>query len=245
MTSDPWGGMAVTPVTTSPARMRCSRTATISRWAAAAVTAAVITACTHQSAPPPSTPTMQPPGPHASPAALAVWIKAGTPVNPKDFHTVSERGTTTALNDPADVAFRPPGTDDGNENLSGCATAFSYSSELNCLPGLRERPPKPDVPGEWISGWVTFDGAKITVGSLHGDPGPFNNGVGKPLNYGDTITFGDFQCRSDPTGIYCVSRSHHSGLAMSTALTPFGCVRLPIHPRYVGEQFMCGGEGRD
>jgi hypothetical protein len=217
-----------------------SPNACITRCAFAALTAVPIGACTHPVAPPTSTTATQPPpGPHATPAALAAWIQAGAPVDPVAFHTVSVRGTVTALSDPADVAFHPPGTDDGNRTLSGCATAFSYSPALNCLPPLRERPPRPDVPSQWVNGWVTFDGALITVDSIHGDPGPFNNGVGQPLNYGQTITFGDYQCRSDPTDIYCASCAHHSGLAMSTALTPYGCVRLPIPPRHIGEQFIC------
>ena len=137
-----------------------SRIVSITRCAVAAMTAVVLGACTHSGVPPTSTTATQPPpGPHATPAALAAWIQAGAPVDPAAFHTVSLRGTVTALDDPADVAFRPPGTDDSNHTLFGCATAFSYSPALNCLPPLSERPPRPDVPGQWESGWVTFDGA--------------------------------------------------------------------------------------
>jgi hypothetical protein len=159
-------------------------------------------------------------------------------VDPNAFRAVSRDGTITTLPDPADVAFRPPGPYDDN-NVAGCVTEFSYRPALVCIPPLTNPPKKPDAPGQWIGSWVTFDGAKITIGSFHGDPGPFNDGSGKPLNYGDTITFGDYQCRSDPSGMYCMSRSHQSGLAMSGTLTTYGCVKLPIHPEGVGEQFTC------
>ncbi|BBZ15008.1 putative lipoprotein LppI (plasmid) [Mycobacterium branderi] len=188
---------------------------------------------------PPAPAQPPPPGPGASPAALAAWIQAGTPVNAADFHTVALHGTAETLDDPADVAFRSPGPHNPDA-VAGCITQLASSPELVCLPPLKNPPKRPDRPGEWIGNWVTFDGASITVGSFHGDPGPFNDGAGKPLPYGDTISFGDYQCRSDPSGMYCLSRSHHSGLAMSTTLTAYGCVTLPTHPKHVGEQFTCG-----
>jgi hypothetical protein len=123
--------------------------------------------------------------------------------------------------------------------VAGCVTGFSYSPALVCLPPLRESPKKPQAPGQWEGNWVTFDGASITVGSFHGDPGLFNDGSGKPLNYGNTVSFGDYQCRSDPTGLYCVSHPHHSGLAMSSTLTTYGCVEQKKHSEFVGRQFNC------
>jgi hypothetical protein len=247
-----------TPTAAWLPRRSCPPTAPVYRCATIAAIAVLLAACTHpphsaapissgpqsattstaRSSTPPPTATQPPPAPHATPAALAAWIQAGTPVDPNAFRTVSLRGTVTTLADPADVAFRLPGPHN-DDDVADCATERSVNSILACFAPLKNPPKRPHYPGQWESDWVTFDGASITVGSFHGDPGPFNDGSGKPLNYGDTITFGDYQCRSDPTGMYCMSRSHHSGLAMSSTVTGYGCVKLPKHSEFVGKQFKC------
>jgi hypothetical protein len=160
--------------------------------------------------------------------AVIAWIEAGHPVNPADFRTVDRDGEITHLDD-KDVAFRPP-VDLPPHTLGGCATALKYNVPLSCLLPLQDSPPRPDgLAGQWMGGWVNFDGAKITVGGLHGDPGPFNDGNGRPLEYGDRLAFGDYQCRSDETGLYCVNYPHRSAMRLGgETLVPFGCVKRPV-----------------
>lgn len=180
-----------------------------------------------------------PPAAGSSVDAVSRWIEAGHPANPADFRTVDRDGEITHLDD-KDVAFRPP-VDMPPHTLGGCVTALKYNDPLSCLLPLRDAPTRPaGLGGQWISSWVDFDGATITVGGLHGDPGPFNDGIGRQLAYGDRLKFGDYQCRSDKTGLYCVNYPHHSAIRLGDTFVPFGCVEQLQHPRSVGRQFGCG-----
>ena len=181
-------------------------------------------------------PSTSAPGSNATPEQVARWVAAGQPADPADFQTVERDGETTHLND-GEVAFRPPGSLAPN-HLSGCI--HRSTPALSCMPALESPPPRPENPlGQWIGNWVDFDGSTITVGGYHGDPGPFNDGPGQPLPYGASVTSGDYQCRSDPGGLYCVSLSHHTGLRMSDRVVAYGCVRQPEPPEGVGEQYDC------
>ena len=167
------------------------------------------------------------------------WIEAGDPVAAEKFRTVDQDGTPGQLSE-GDVAFRAPG-ELGPRVIGGCITAMQFQKTLSCLPGLRNAPPRPpDLPGQWIGGWVSFDGATVTVGSRHGDPGPFTAGVGLALEYGKRLKFGDYQCRSDTKGLYCVNYPHHSAIHMSTELEVFGCTKRATPPRGIGVQYDCG-----
>ena len=53
---------------------------------------------------------------------------------------------------------------------------------------------------QWKSGWVDFGGTSVEIGSAHGDPGRFGNGIGPELPDGQTLAFGDYRCRADPSG---------------------------------------------
>ncbi|ORB59684.1 hypothetical protein BST43_06770 [Mycobacteroides saopaulense] len=191
---------------------------------------------------PPTTPTTSSapaPGPGASVESVTRWIEAGDPVDPEEFRTVDQDGVPSQLSD-GEVAFREPG-DLGPRVIGGCITAFKYKAPLSCLPGIRNAPPRPrDLPGEWIAGWVNFDGASVTLGSLHGDPGPFTAGVGLPLEYGKRLKFADYQCRSDAKGLYCVNYPHHSAVRLGDELVVFGCTKRAIPPRGIGVQYDCG-----
>lgn len=181
-------------------------------------------------------PAAPPPEAVASPEALVRWVAAGRPADPADFQTVERDGEATELTGD-DVAFRLPGDLKPN-TLAGCIRRLSET--LSCLPGLADPPPKPpENLWQWISNWVDFNGSTITVGGYHGDPGPFSDGPGAPLPYGDSIKSGDYQCRSDPSGLYCVSLSKHTGLRMSETLTAFGCAKQATPPAGIGEQYDC------
>jgi hypothetical protein len=163
------------------------------------------------------------------------WIEAGTPADASAFHSATRDGTTTQLGD--DVAFStpPPGK-------TICTTDFKHNAGvLSCLVALTNPPPRPDdAYGEWKGGWVNFDGPSIDVGSLHGDPGPFTNGDGPPLPYGESLRFGDFRCRTDPEGLFCVNYAHQSAARFSaTGIEPFGCLQKAPPPADIGETFHC------
>jgi hypothetical protein len=190
----------------------------------------------------PTAPDAGPPPPTgASAPRLLAWIQAGRPAAAERYHAATaDDGTVTRLEDPADVGFTTP------SGKITCMTALRYQPALNCLVWLLDAPPKPaGVQGEWIGGWVTFDGDTATVGSLHGDPGPFIQGRGPTLPYGQTLSFGDFRCRSDQSGLFCVDESRQTGLRYaSVGIDVFGCLHQ-VSPRGrpdeepVGLAFQC------
>lgn len=183
------------------------------------------------------------PGAGASVDAVIAFVEAGNAANRADFaETEESEGTKTQLG--SEVAFRSP-RDLPPRTLDGCIS-YDYGGDggrsLSCLADLRSAPHRPNgLPGQWIGNWVEYNGAMVTVGGLHGDPGPFNQGRGKPLPYGDRIRFEEFQCRSDPNGLYCVNYPHHSAVLLGDQIITFGCRVQPDHPRSVGERYDCGG----
>jgi hypothetical protein len=174
------------------------------------------------------------PGPDTPVADVVSWIAAGTPADIGTYHTASQDGTSTQLGD--DVAFVTPSA------KATCMTDSKYSGgALACLVKLTHPPPRPpDAYTEWIGGWVDFDGASITVGGLHGDPGRFTAGDGPQLPYGSSLKFGDYQCRDDETGLYCVNFAHQSAARFSDAgIVAFGCAKQVTPPPDIGEKFVC------
>ncbi len=180
-----------------------------------------------------------PPGPAASVNEVVAWIEAAAPADPANFNTVEEDGTIHKLNG-SDVAFRLPG-DVPNRTLTGCVSYHWSGAQFSCLGGIGNPPPRPPgIRGQWIGSWVDFDGKTVDIGSVHGDPGPFNNGNGKPLGYGARIKFGEYQCRSDPSGMYCVNYPHLSAIRLwGKPFAAYGCFKRsePVHG--IGEQFDC------
>ncbi len=176
------------------------------------------------------------PADDAPPAAVIAWIEAGNPVRATDFQTVIRDGVTKTLQ-PGEVAFRPPGPL-APRALAGCIRR--WEPRLSCLPALHDAPQRPtDLPGQWIANWVDFDGATVSVGSVHGDPGVFNDGAGLPLAYGDTLKFGDYQCRSDPAGLYCANTAYRTVIRLSDTVTVLGCSRQATPPYRIGAQYYC------
>jgi hypothetical protein len=174
------------------------------------------------------------PDPGAPIAEVAGWIAAGEPADAAAFHTATRDGAATDLGD--DVAFVTP------SGKTRCATYAKFTGALMCLVELKNPPPKPpDFATEWVAGWVDFDGKTLSVGSPHGDPGPFTSGDGPQLPYGSTLKFGDYQCRSDQVGLYCTSNSHESAARYSDAgIEPFGCLQpVTPPPADIGLKFSC------
>ena len=185
--------------------------------------------------------TSKPPPPQGAPPAGApiadviAWIAAGDPADPAAFHSATREGDVTQLQN-GDVAFTTP------SGKANCMTDSMFSTgDLACLAKLVNPPAQPaDTYGQWTPGWIAFDGPTLTVGSVHGDPGRFIYGEGPQLPYGKALKFGDFQCRSDQTGVFCVNYARQSAARISdTGVEPFGCLQPVPPPPDIGLKFSC------
>ena len=176
-----------------------------------------------------------PPATGAPISTVVAWIEAGTGAELDGFHTASRDGVTTQLAD--GVAFTTP------SGKTTCMTgvAASGAGQLACLTQLTDGPAQPaDAVGEWISGWIDYPGDTLTVGGVHGDPGQFGAGRGQELGYGQRVKFGDYQCRADQAGLYCVNYARRSAARISDAgVVPFGCLREVDPPPDIGVKFAC------
>ena len=182
----------------------------------------------------------KPPAPSAAPAAGAAtsdviaWIEAGHPADPGRYHSATRDGATTSLG--SDIALT---TQAGKVS---CMTDSKHTGgALACLVDLTNPPLRPDTAyGEWKGGWVDFDGTNLQVGSSRADPGPFINGNGPELANGDSLSFGDYRCRADQSGLFCVNYAHQSAVRFATAgIQPFGCLKSAPPPDGVGSAFSC------
>ena len=178
----------------------------------------------------------QPPAPAAGAAISDVigWIEAGHPADPARYHNVTRNAVTTPLGD--DIAFT------AQAGKVACMTDSKHTGSAPvCLVDLTSPPPRPETAyGEWKGGWVDFDGTNLQVGAARGDPGPFINGNGPELANGDSLSFGDYPCRADQSGLFCVNYAHQSAARFSTAgIEPFGCLGSAPPPDGVGIAFRC------
>lgn len=192
------------------------------------------TTATPRTTTPTSTPAAKPPEPGEQIGEVIAFIEAGHPADGSQFHTATRDGVATQLGD--DVAFTTP------SGKSNCMTdSKNFDGALACLVDLAIPPLQPpDVYGQWKGGWVDFAGPSIEIGSAHGDPGRFINGVGPQLQYGEALAFGDYRCRSDPGGLYCVNYAHQSAARFSDAgIVPFGCLQKVAPPAGIGEKYSC------
>ncbi len=188
---------------------------------------------------PPGTPTPSPtptgpPEQGAQVADVITFVESGQPADAAAFHTANREGTTTQLGN--DVAFTTP------SGQSNCMTDSKNSGgALACLVDLAIPPLQPpDVYGHWKGGWVDFSGPSMEIGSAHGDPGRFGSGTGPQLPYGQALAFGDYRCRSDPAGLYCVNYAHQSAARFSDAgIVAFGCLQKVTPPAGIGEKYSC------
>jgi hypothetical protein len=171
---------------------------------------------------------------------VIAWIEAGHPVDPGGYHSASRAGISTQLG--TDVAFvQPAGQSDTGRPVTCMTDSKHAAGTLSCLISLNSPPPRPESAyGEWKSGWVDFDGTNLQVGSARADPGPFLYGDGSQLADGDSLAFGDYRCRADRAGVFCVNYAHQSAARFSSAgIEPFGCLRSVPPPDGVGIAFSC------
>jgi hypothetical protein len=183
---------------------------------------------------PTSTTPARPPGEGTPIADVIAWVEAGAPADPGSYHSATRGSETTELGE--DVAFVTP------SGKANCMTDSKYSvGALACLVDLKSPPPRPeDAYGEWKGGWIDYDGTSVQVGSVHGDPGRFTAGSGPELPYGKSLAFGDFRCRSDQAGLFCVNYAHQSAARFSDAgVEPFGCLQPATAPPPIGQMFVC------
>lgn len=182
----------------------------------------------------------KPPAPNAAPAPGApisdviAWIEAGRPADPGRYHDAIRDGATTPLGD--DIAFTAA------VGKVPCMTDSKHTGgAMVCLVSLTNPPPAPPTSyGNWQGGWVTFDGTSLQVGTSRADPGPFINGNGSELANGDSLSFGDYRCRADQTGLYCVNYARQSAARLSPAgIEAYGCLKPAPAPDGVGAAFSC------
>ena len=182
----------------------------------------------------------KPPAASAAPSAGAAisdviaWIEAAHPADPGRYHTATRDGATASLGN--DIAFS------AQASKVACMTDSKHTADaLACLVALTNPPPRPETAyGEWKGGWVDFDGTHLQVGSARGDPGPFINGNGPELANGDSVSFGDYRCRADQSGLFCVNYAHQSAARFSPdGIEQFGCLRSVPPPDGVGIAFSC------
>jgi hypothetical protein len=164
---------------------------------------------------------------------VIAWIEAAHPADPGRYRSAVRDGATTTLG--ADIAFT------AQASKVTCMTDSKRTGALACLVTLSNPPPPPATAyGEWKGGWVDFDGTNLQVGSARGDPGPFLNGNGPELANGDSVSFGDYRCRADQSGLFCVNYAHQSAARFSIdGIQPFGCLRSAPPPDGVGIAFNC------
>jgi hypothetical protein len=176
-----------------------------------------------------------PPPADAPVAAVIAWVQAGPPVDVAGFRSTTRDDSVSDLGE--DVAFVTPA------GKTQCRTgATPAPGSLSCLVEFIDPPAPPaEVYGQWVGNWVDFDGASAQVGSVHGDPGGFTEGTGAELAYGSSLRFGDYQCRTDPTGLFCVNFARQSALRLSDAgVVPFGCLQEVTPPADAGVRYECG-----
>jgi hypothetical protein len=187
-----------------------------------------------------TTPASKPPVASAAPGAGAAiseviaWIEAAHPADPARYHTATRDGAGTQLG--SDIAVT------ATAGKVSCMTDSKHTGgALACLVQLTNPPPRPDTAyGDWKGGWVDFDGNNLQVGSARADPGPFINGNGPELANGDSLSFGDYRCRADQAGLFCVNYAHQSAVRFATdGIQPFGCLRSVPPPDGVGVSFSC------
>jgi hypothetical protein len=174
-----------------------------------------------------------PPTAGAAITDVIAWIEAGTPADTGAYHSMSRDGATTALG--TQIAFRTAGTE------ANCVTNEHQDGVLACLVKLTNPPPRPpDVETAWKNNWVDFAGTSVDVGSPHGDPGPFVDGTGEELPSGRALAFGDYRCRADAVGLFCVDYAHQTAVKLSPAgVEGFGCLRQATPPPGIGLRLSC------
>jgi hypothetical protein len=174
-----------------------------------------------------------PPAAGAAIADVIAWIEAGTPADAAAYHSATLSGVTTSLGDY--VAFVTAGDE------ASCVTNKYRDGALACLVKLTNPPPRPpDFPTAWKNNWVDFDGTSVDVGSPHGDPGVFANGTGEELPVGGSLAFGDYRCRADPAGLFCVDYAHQTAVKLAPAgIEGFGCLQKITPPPDIGLRLSC------
>ncbi|MEU0538753.1 hypothetical protein ABZ319_02720 [Nocardia sp. NPDC005978] len=192
-----------------------------------------------ETTPPPVTTTSAQSKPPAAGAALSsvlTWIKAGTPADDADFHTVTNTsGVTSDLG--SAVAFTSP---TGKIRCMTPKRANPQQQGLTCMADLDNPPERPSkASGNWVGNWIDYPGATLGIGRMQGDPGQFTLGDGHILTYGSRLDFDDYVCRMDNAGLFCVNESAGTGVQFSSAgPVAFGCLSEYTSKQY-GLWYSC------
>ncbi|MGN2636341.1 hypothetical protein ACWEKT_11585 [Nocardia takedensis] len=178
------------------------------------------------------------PGTGAALGEVSGWVDAGSRADGSAYASASTDDGVTSDLDAGDRAFSSP-----TGKIKCMSDGHEGRHALVCLVDLKNPPERPaDKQGNWVGGWVEYEGQTLTVGGLHGDPGPFIRGYGDELPYGSQITVHGTKCRMDSAGLYCVNSQAGTGFRANDAgIVTFGCLSEEAVPRTVnaGEYHTC------
>ncbi|MGL6236206.1 MAG: hypothetical protein ACRC20_12775 [Segniliparus sp.] len=196
-------------------------------------------------------PTGKAPGKDSAFGDVVAWIEAGQAADPGPYQAATgpdaagtaATATTTTQNLGGDVAFRSPSKKLRCFGLAANSTAYSPAG-LHCLANLANPPPRPKEVGHWVGGWVSYDRTTASVGSFHGDPGPFLAGDGPELPYGQKISFGQggeqTVCRMDQTGLWCADKAKGAAILVNDqGVVPYGCLKQIPPKEGEGFSYTC------
>lgn len=177
-----------------------------------------------------------PPAAGAPMSDVTAWVDAADLADSENFRSATRDGRTATLG-ANQVAFAQPG------GSVACMTDSSRIGDgaMACLVTLANPPAKPiGQEGQWVPGWVRFDGAEVVVGAMRGDPGPFSVGTGPELADGSALRFGDFRCRSDEQGLFCLNYAQQSAVWLSAdGVQTFGCLQRGDAPVDASARYAC------
>ncbi|WP_157535439.1 hypothetical protein [Nocardia inohanensis] len=185
--------------------------------------------------------TSKPPAQNAPPSGASLaevfaWIQEAKTAEVAKFHTATtSEGKVNDLG--TAVAFRSP----SQKIQCMTASATAESGGLACLVAFDDPPARPSSSpsGNWKGGWVDFPGATAGIGRLAGDPGQFLLGNGPTFDYDTRLSFGDYDCRMDQTGLWCGNRGAGSALRLSSeGAEAFGCLKKTTSGQY-GINYTC------
>ena len=166
---------------------------------------------------------------------MIAFIEAGRPADVGQYHSATRDGTTTQLGE--DVAFTTP------SGKSSCMTdSKNFGGALACLVDLSDPPPATGRRVRRVEGRLGRlrrgrASKSVRRMAIRADS---SMATALRLPYGDALAFGDYRCRSDPAGLFCVNYAHQSAARFSDAgVVPFGCLQKVTPPPDIGEKFSC------
>ncbi|WP_157762348.1 hypothetical protein [Nocardia yamanashiensis] len=173
-------------------------------------------------------------------ASVAAWVKAGKQIDSSKFHSATSESDGKTNNLGSGVAFVSPS---GKIQCMTPKGGPRGKEGLACLVNWDNPPQRPAAlaKGNWVASWVDFPGETLGIGKNAGDPGQFLLGKGDTLTYGSRVTFDDYDCRMEESGLVCVNEKASTAIQLNSAgAMVFGCLGETTSKEY-GKAYSCGG----